>query len=98
MPATLEPANDWQHLEVANSSNLNRVAYSAASKQLVVSFNSGRQWLYKNVDETIFTAMQTCAKPDSTMSVGKYFASVKSALTGDEYTGDALPNTTENAA
>jgi hypothetical protein len=60
--------------EFPNSSMISSCAYDSDTKELTVTFSNGREYIYTDVDKSIFNAMET------TTSVGKYFNSIKGYL------------------
>ena len=60
--------------EFPNSSMLASASYDSDTKELVVTFRNGKDYVYVDADKSIFDAMQ------SSGSVGKYFNSMKSQL------------------
>lgn len=60
--------------EFPNSSMIASASYDSDTEELTVYFRNSRDYVYIDVDKSIFDAMQ------SSGSVGKYFNSVKSQL------------------
>lgn len=57
-----------------DSSMLIGCSYDSETKELTVTFRNGKDYVYVDVDKSIFDAMQ------STTSVGRYFNSIKAGL------------------
>lgn len=57
-----------------DSSMLASCSYDSETKELTVTFRNGKDYVYIDVDKSIFDAMQ------ATSSVGRYFNSIKAGL------------------
>lgn len=57
-----------------DSSMLASCSYDSEAKELTVTFRNGKDYVYADVDKSIFDAMQ------ATSSVGRYFNSIKAGL------------------
>jgi hypothetical protein len=60
--------------EFPNSSMIQSCSYDNETKELTVTFKNGKDYVYVDVDKSIFDAME------ATTSVGRYFNSVKQSL------------------
>lgn len=60
--------------EFTNSSMLSSVSYDTETKEMTVVFLNGKQYIYEDVDKSIYDGMVKA------QSAGKYFNSIKKDL------------------
>lgn len=64
-----------RNFQFENSSMLSDCSYNDETKELTVTFNNGKEYVYEEVDKSIYDALTNAE------SAGKYFNSVKAHLT-----------------
>ena len=61
-------------VQFTNSSMLSNVSYDTEEKEMTVTFNNGRSYIYEDVDRNIYESLI------SAKSAGAYFNSIKKDL------------------